>query len=50
MESSIKTVSYKKVLVFGATETGKSTLTEFIKSRVFKEEIHSENGNLAFNI
>ena len=46
MENSIKFVSYKKVLVFGAIETGKSTLTKFIETGVFTEEIHTENCNL----
>ena len=50
MERSIKFVSYKKILVFGATETGKSTLTKFIESRIFTEEIHSEKGKLRINI
>ena len=50
MERLIKFVSYKKVLVFGGTQTGKSTLTKFIENRIFTEEIHSENGKLRINI
>ena len=46
MKDSTKFISYKKVLVFGATETGKTTLTKFIEKGVFTEETHTENGNL----
>ena len=38
-------VSYKKVLVFGAIGTGKSTLTQYIEKGIFTEETHTENGN-----
>jgi len=45
MEDSTDFVSSKKVLVFGATETGKTTLTKFIEKGVFTEETHTEDGN-----
>ena len=46
MEGSTEFVSYKKVLVFGATGTGKTTLTKSIEKGVFTEEAHTENGIL----
>ena len=51
MESSPEFVSYKKVLVFGANGTGKSTLTKYIEKGSFSNELHTENGknNHLFN-
>ena len=51
MESSPKFISYNKVLVFGANETGKSTLTKYIEKGSFSNELHTENGknNHLFN-
>ena len=46
MEDSTDFVSYKKVLVFGATETGKTTLTKFIENGIFTEETHTEDSIL----
>ena len=46
MEGSPTFLSYKKVVVFGAVGTGKTTLTKSIKSGVFTEETHSENGKI----
>ena len=45
MEDLPEFVSYKKVLVFGAIGTGKSTLTKYIEKGIFTEETHTENGN-----
>ena len=42
MESSPEFVSYKKVLVFGAEGTGKTTLAKYIEKGSFSEETHSE--------
>jgi adenylate kinase family enzyme len=42
MEEAPEFVSYKKVLVFGAEGTGKTTLTKFIEKGTFSEETHSE--------
>ena len=50
MGNSTKFISYKKVLVFGATETGKTTLTKSIEKGVFTEESHTENGKLIYLI
>ncbi len=50
MEGSTEFVSYKKVLVFGAAGTGKSTLTKSIEKGVFTEESHTENGKLIYLI
>ncbi len=44
MENSPEFVSYKKVLVFGATGTGKTTLSKYIEKGKFTEETQSENG------
>ena len=50
MEGSTEFVSYKKVLVFGAAGTGKTTLTKFIEKGVFTEESHTEDDNLIYLI
>ena len=42
MEEAPEFVSYKKVLVFGAEGTGKTTLTKFIEKGTFSEVTHSE--------
>ncbi len=44
MESSPEFVSYKKVLVFGSTGTGKTTLTKYIEKGSFSNETHTEKG------
>ena len=41
-------VSYKKVLVFGAESTGKTTLTNQFKNDKFSEEKPTIDGNLFF--
>ena len=43
MEGSPEFVSYKKVLVFGAVGTGKTTLTKYIEKGSFSNESHTEN-------
>ena len=42
MEDTQEFVSYKKVLVFGAEGTGKTTLAKYIEKGSFSEETHSE--------
>jgi GTPase SAR1 family protein len=44
MENIPEFVSYKKVLIFGAEGTGKTTLTKSIEKGSFSEESHTENG------
>ena len=48
MELSTEFVSYNKVLVFGATGVGKSTLTKSIEKGIYIEEIHTENDILIY--
>jgi GTPase SAR1 family protein len=43
MEHSPEFVSYKKVIVFGAEGSGKTTLTKSIEKGSFSEETHTEN-------
>ena len=44
-ENEPKFVSYKKVLLFGAESTGKSTFSNLLKGKTFKEDIpHTEEG------
>ena len=39
-------VSYKKLLIFGAESTGKSTLSKFLESGKFEDNItHTEESN-----
>ena len=42
--NSPKFVSYKKVLIFGAVGSGKTTLTKYIEKGSFSSETHTENG------
>jgi GTPase SAR1 family protein len=44
MENSPEFVSYKKVLIFGAVGSGKTTLTRYIEKGSFSNETHTENG------
>ena len=46
MEGSPEFVSYKKVVVFGAVATGKTTLTKSIEKGVFTNETHTENSKI----
>lgn len=46
MDNSDEFVSYKKVLVFGAQSTGKSTLTERLIKNVFIDQNPSKESNL----
>ncbi len=52
MENSPEFVSYKKVIIFGAEGTGKTTLTKYIEKGKFTEESHTENRkiNISFYI
>ena len=52
MENSPEFVSYKKVIIFGAEGTGKTTLTKCIEKGKFTEESHTENRkiNISFYI
>ena len=52
MENSPEFVSYKKVIIFGAEGTGKTTLTKYIEKGKFTEESHTENCkiNISFYI
>ena len=43
MENSPEFVSYKKVLVFGAEGSGKTTLTKSFEKGQFTNEIHTES-------
>ena len=43
MENSPEFVSYKKVLIFGAAGSGKTTLTRYIEKGSFSNETHTEN-------
>ena len=44
MEELSKFISYKKVLVFGTSGTGKTTLSKYIEKGTFTNESHTENG------
>jgi GTPase SAR1 family protein len=46
MENSPEFVSYKKVIIFGAEGTGKTTLTKSIEKGSFTNETHTENRKL----
>ena len=44
-ENKPKFISYKKVLLLGAESTGKSTFSNLLKGKRFKENItHTEEG------
>ena len=50
MEKTPKFFSYKKVLVFGAKGTGKTTLSKYIEKGEFYDESHTESGiKIKFN-
>ena len=45
MKDSIEfTPSYKKVLVFGIQNSGKTSLVKILEKGVFSEELHTEDG------
>ena len=44
MEKTPEFISYKKVLVFGASGTGKTTLSKYIEKGEFSDESHTEGG------
>ena len=44
MEKTPEFISYKKVLVFGANGTGKTTLSKYIETGEFSDESHTEGG------
>lgn len=49
MEKDNEYVSYKKLLVFGAEGSGKTTFSKYLEINGFSSEItHTENGNLIF--
>ena len=43
-EDEIEYISYKKVIIFGAEGSGKSTLSKYLDTEKFSEETHTENG------
>jgi adenylate kinase family enzyme len=43
-EEEIEYISYKKVIIFGAEGSGKSTLSKYLDTEKFSEETHTENG------
>ena len=43
-DSDIEYFSYKKVIIFGAEGSGKSTLSKYLDTEKFSEETHTENG------
>ena len=47
-DNSSEFVCYKKVLVFGAESTGKTTLTNQLKNGKFSEEKSTIDGNYIF--
>ena len=49
MESQVKFVSYKKLLIFGSEGSGKTSLTKRLEKGSFQEESTSENCNIVFN-
>ena len=49
MESQVKFVSYKKLLIFGSEGSGKTSLTKRLEKGSFQEESPSEHGNIVFN-
>ena len=44
MEKTPEFISYKKVLVFGANRTGKTTLSKYIETGEFSDESHTDSG------
>ena len=49
MEKDNEYVSYKKLLVFVAEGSGKTTFSKYLEINGFSSEItHTENGNLIF--
>ena len=46
MENTPEFVSYKKLIIFGAEGSGKTSLTKTFEKGTFTNETHSENGKL----
>ncbi len=44
MENSPEFVSYKKLLIFGAEGSGKTSLIKSFEKGTFTNETHTENG------
>ena len=43
-------ISYKKVIIFGAEGSGKSTLTKSLETGKFSEPTHTENSKLKYKL
>jgi GTPase SAR1 family protein len=50
MSNEVEFTSYQKVLVFGIKSTGKTTLTNYIQSGKFNEQLPTNDSILQFFI
>ena len=48
MENKAEFVSYKKVIIFGSQDSGKSSLTSRLEKGSFSTENPTEDGNIFF--
>ena len=46
MKNAPEFVSYKKVIIFGTEDSGKTSLTKTFEKGSFTEETHTDNGKL----
>ena len=44
-DNQIEYITYKKVIIFGAEGSGKSTLSKSLETGKFSEQTHTENSN-----
>ena len=49
-EEEIEYISYKKVIIFGAEGSGKSTLSKSLETGKFSEQSHTNEGKYIFII
>ena len=50
MENSPEFISYKKVILFGAESSGKTSLAKMFEKGKFSDESPTQSGKLKYNI